>query len=75
MDGCGGERVGLGVVDHAQIDRWQTPMIDLGVAGVVSVVVAEMDSVPVHSGYHSFQVIPGTILAEFGFRLKFHQNG
>ena len=50
MDGGGGERVGLGVVDHAQIDRQQTPTIDLGVAGVVSVVVAETDSVPVHSG-------------------------
>ena len=50
MDGGGGERVGLGVVDHTQIDRRQTPTIDLGVAGVVSVVVAEMDSVLVHSG-------------------------
>ena len=40
----------MGVVDHAQIDRRQTPTIDLGVAGVVSVVVAETDSVPVHSG-------------------------
>ena len=49
MDGGGGERVGLGVVDHAQIDHQQTLMIDLGMAGVVSVVVAEMDSVPVHS--------------------------
>ena len=39
MDGGGGERVGLGVVDHAQIDPQQTPTIDLGVAGVVSVVV------------------------------------
>ena len=49
MNGGGGERVGLWVVDHAQIDRRQTPTINLGVAGVVSVVVAEMDSVPVHS--------------------------
>ena len=50
MDDGGGERVGLGVVDHAQIDRQQTPTIDLGVAGVVSVVAAETDSIPVHSG-------------------------
>ena len=50
MDGGGGERVGLGVLDHAQIDCRQTPMIDLGMAGTVSVVVAETDSVPVHSG-------------------------
>ena len=49
MDGGGGDRVGLGVVDHAQIDRRQTPTIDLGMAGVVSVVVAEADSVLVHS--------------------------
>ena len=49
MDGGGGERVGLGVVDHAQIDHRQTPTIDLGVAGIVSVVAAETDSVPVHS--------------------------
>ena len=54
VDGGGGERVGLGVVDHAQIDHRQTLMIDLGVAGVVSVVVA--DSIPVHSG-NSF--LPG----------------
>ena len=50
MDGGGSERVGLGVVDHAQIDRQQTPTIDLGVAGIVSVVVAEADSILVHSG-------------------------
>ena len=50
MDGGGGERVGLGVVDHAQIDRQKTPMIDLGMAGVVSVVVVETDSILVHSG-------------------------
>ena len=56
MDGGGGERVGLGVVDHAQIDRRQTLMINLGMAGVVSVVIAEADSVPVHSG-NSF--LPG----------------
>ena len=49
MEGGGGERVGLGVVDHAQIDRRQTPTIDLGMAGIVSVVVVETDSVPVHS--------------------------
>ena len=41
--------VGLGVVDYAQIDHWQTPTINLGVAGIVSVVVAETDSIPVHS--------------------------
>ena len=74
MDGGGGERVGLGVVDHAQIDRRQTLMINLGMAGIVSVVVAQTDSVPVHSRHHSFWVIPGTILGEFGFRSKFHQN-
>ena len=45
MDGGGCERVGLGVVDHAQIDGWQTLMIDLGMAGVVSVVVVETDSI------------------------------
>ena len=33
VDDGGGERVGFGTVDHAQIDRWQTPTIDLGVAG------------------------------------------
>ena len=33
VDDGGCERVGFGVVDHAQIDRWQTPMIDLGMAG------------------------------------------
>ena len=50
MDGGGGgERVGLGVVDHAQIDRWQTPTINLGMAGVMSIVAAETDSVPLHS--------------------------
>ena len=27
------KKKGFGVVDHAQIDRQQTPMIDLGVAG------------------------------------------
>ena len=31
-DGCC-ERVGFWVVDHAQIDHQQTPMINLGVAG------------------------------------------
>ena len=56
MDSGGGERVGLWVVDHTQIDCRQTPTIDLGVAGVVSVVVAETDSVLVHSG-NSF--LPG----------------
>ena len=45
MDGGGCERVGLGVVDHTQIDCWQTLMIDLGMAGVVSVVVVETDSI------------------------------
>ena len=33
MDDGGGERVGFGIVDHAQIDCWQTPTIDLGMAG------------------------------------------
>ena len=33
MDDGGCERVGFGVVDHAQIDRRQTTMIDLGMAG------------------------------------------
>ena len=33
VDDGGCERVGFGVVDHAQIDRRQTPTIDLGVAG------------------------------------------
>ena len=33
MDDGGGERVGFGIVDHAQIDRRQTPTINLGVAG------------------------------------------
>ena len=32
VDDGGCERVGFGIVDHAQIDRRQTPMIDLGVA-------------------------------------------
>ena len=32
VDDGGCERVGFGVVDHAQIDRWQTPTIDLGMA-------------------------------------------
>ena len=32
VDDGGCERVGFGVVDHAQIDRRQTPTIDLGVA-------------------------------------------
>ena len=32
VDDGGCERVGFGVVDHAQIDHRQTPMIDLGVA-------------------------------------------
>ena len=43
VDDGGCERVGFGVVDHAQIDRRQTPTIDLGVAGIVSVVVAETE--------------------------------
>ena len=68
------ERVGLGVVDHAQINHQQTPTINLGMAGVVSVVVVETDSILVHSGYHSFRVIPGTILVEFGFCSKFCWN-
>ena len=72
---CGGcERVGLGVVDHAQIDRQQTPTINLTMAGTVSVVVVETDSALVHSRYHSFQVIPGTILVEFEFHSKFCLN-
>ena len=33
VDDGGCERVGFGVVDHAQIDRRQTPTIDLGMAG------------------------------------------
>ena len=33
MDDGGCERVGFGVVDHAQIDHRQTPTIDLGMAG------------------------------------------
>ena len=33
VDDGGCERVGFGVVDHTQIDCWQTPTIDLGVAG------------------------------------------
>ena len=33
VDDGGGERVGFGIVDHAQIDCRQTPTIDLGVAG------------------------------------------
>ena len=32
VDDGGCERAGFGVVDHAQIDRRQTPTIDLGVA-------------------------------------------
>ena len=43
--GC--ERVGFGVVDHAQIDRRQTPTIDLG---IVCVVEGAPDSVPLNSG-------------------------
>ena len=39
--GC--ERVGFGVVDHAQIDRQQTPTIDLGVASVAG---ARLSSAP-----------------------------
>ena len=33
VDDGGCERVGFGIVDHAQIDCQQTPMIDLGMAG------------------------------------------
>ena len=44
MDDGGCERVGFGVVDHAQIDRWQTPTINLGMA------VLWWDSVPLNSG-------------------------
>ena len=33
VDDGGCERVGFGVVDHAQIDRQQTPTINLGMAG------------------------------------------
>ena len=33
MDDGECERVGFGVVDHAQIDHRQTPTIDLGMAG------------------------------------------
>ena len=31
VDDGGGERVGFGIVDHAQIDRRSLPTIDLGV--------------------------------------------
>ena len=68
--GC--ERVGSGVVDHTQIDCWQTLRINLGVAGHrMCVVVIPFCCIP---GIHSFWVIPGTIPAEFEFHLKFHQN-
>ena len=42
--GC--ERVGFVVVDHTQIDRWQTLRIDLGVAGHC---MCGSDSVLLHS--------------------------
>ena len=68
--GC--ERVGFGVVDHAQIDRRQTPRINLGMAGhCMCVVMILFHCIP---RIHSFRVIPGTIPAEFEFHLKFRQN-
>jgi hypothetical protein len=35
---------------------------------------SQPDSVPAHPWYHSVHVIPGTIPAEFEFRLKFRWN-
>ena len=48
VDDGGCERAGFGVVDHAQIDRRQTPTIDLAVAGHCCGIPS--DSVPMNSG-------------------------
>ena len=53
-------------VDDAQIEHWQMPTLDLDVINKQSVLL--------NSGIHSFQVIPGTIPAEFEFCSKFCRN-
>ena len=72
VDDGGCERVRFGVVDHAQIDCRQMLRINLSMAAhCMCVVVILFCCIP---GIHSFQMIPGTIPAEFEFHSKFHQN-
>jgi hypothetical protein len=54
-------------VDDTQIERRQTPTLDLGV-------VSNNGFHSRHSGCNSVRVFPGTIPAEFEFRSKFRRN-